>query len=609
MPPRSSELHTRTGPTGAPTGSLLCTAVSHLDDTGSATVGGPTPDSGHADDGSTGVGWPLVERRRAAFAGSTSDAPLTLWPFRLLALGASAYLGRDVVGDPDAGGVVALAVVAALTLVLCLRPTLPATQPHRLRRIAAELILLVAALAWSGAWSSPVAPMLVPAGMAAGLALGSRAALIAVAGAVTIVSAEHIALDPGRATLESSLVWTAAVAVPTYLCGAIRRSSSAANRQREQALARVSQLAEANSLLFALQRLAQTLPASLDLDEVVDSTFDRVQSVVPCDTVALYLAHEADTTFERYRSRGRPVIDTIDPTNAAATVRTALDAPRTVLINRLDPMVALSDGGRSALYTALRARGTVVGLLVIETQSPVPLDAQHAEVVHGLAEPFGIAIDNARLFRRIRAASADEERSRIARDLHDRVGSSLAFLGFELDRAHDRAVGGSDMTDVLAELRTHLTDVVRDVRETLHDLRSDVTDERPLHDVLRAHVLRVDERSDLATRLDVEVTERPALVEERELWQIALEAMTNVERHGRADVLSVVYRADADRVLLEVRDDGIGFNPGDRRADSYGMTGMRERADTIGAVVRVDSAPGVGTTVTVELDRRRGARR
>jgi signal transduction histidine kinase len=90
---------------------------------------------------------------------------------------------------------------------------------------------------------------------------------------------------------------------------------------------------------------------------------------------------------------------------------------------------------------------------------------------------------------------------------------------------------------------------------------------------------------------------------ERELWRIALEAMTNVERHGRADVLSVSYRADVDRVVLEVRDDGVGFNPADRRADSYGMTGMRERADTIGAVVRVDSNIGAGTTITVALDR------
>jgi signal transduction histidine kinase len=365
----------------------------------------------------------------------------------------------------------------------------------------------------------------------------------------------------------------------------------------------VSQLTDANSLLFALQRVARTLPSSLDLDEVVDSTLERVRALVPSDSVALYLAHDADPMFERYRSSGDPVADTIDPLQAPATIRTALDAPRTVLISTLDPSVALTEGGRSALYTVLRARSTVVGLLTIEARDPAALDRQHAELVHGLAESFGVAIDNARLFRRIRAASADEERARIARDLHDRVGSSLAFLGFEIDRARTRAGHDPSMTAALDELRHHLTEVVRDVRESLHDLRSDVTEDRPLAEALRTHLVRIDDRSDLATRLDVEVAERPPVAVERELWRIALEAMTNVERHGRADVLSVRYRADDDRVVLAVSDDGVGFNLGDRRADRYGMTGMRERADTIGAVVRVDSSPGAGTTVTVELDR------
>ena len=69
------------------------------------------------------------------------------------------------------------------------------------------------------------------------------------------------------------------------------------------------------------------------------------------------------------------------------------------------------------------------------------------------------------------------------------------------------------------------------------------------------------------------------------------------------------FGADGSGVGLEVRDDGVGFNPTDRRADSYGMTGMRERAAAIGAVVRVESAPGAGTTVAVELDRGTGAQR
>lgn len=572
--------------------------MSPLDETDHASAGAA---SGGAE--RTGVGWPLVERRSTSLGAAIRPTALVIWPFRLVALAASLYRARGLVDDPDPGGLIGLGIAVVVTTFLCWQSGTPTRDHPALPRIVAEHLAILGAVVVSGAWSSPVSPMLVPAGMAAGVALGARAALLGMAGVATIVSAQHIALDPSRGTAEESLVWTCLVAVPTYLCGLIHQTSASASRQREQAIAKVSQLAEANTLLFALQRLAQTLPASLDLDDVVDSTLDRVEGLVPCDTVALYLTNDTGRTFERYRSRGAPVTDAIDPAHAQATIRTALDAPRTILLSRLDPSVALSEGANSALYTALRARGTVVGLLAVEAHGQVHFDAQHAEVVHGLAEPFGIAIDNARLFRRIRAASADEERNRIARDLHDRVGSSLAFLGFELDRARTRADHDDAMTEVLDELRRHLTDVVRDVRETLHDLRSDVTDDRPLSEVLRVHLHHVDERSDLATRLEVDVLVRPPVAVERELWRIALEAMTNVERHGRADVMSVSYRADVDRVVLEVRDDGVGFNPADRRADSYGMTGMRERADTIGAVVRVDSNIGAGTTITVALDR------
>ena len=72
----------------------------------------------------------------------------------------------------------------------------------------------------------------------------------------------------------------------------------------------------------------------------------------------------------------------------------------------------------------------LVGLVAVEFNASGGFREHQSEVVHGLSEPFGIAIDNARMFRGIRTLAADEERSRIARDLHDHIGSSLALIGF-----------------------------------------------------------------------------------------------------------------------------------------------------------------------------------
>jgi signal transduction histidine kinase len=159
------------------------------------------------------------------------------------------------------------------------------------------------------------------------------------------------------------------------------------------------------------------------------------------------------------------------------------------------------------------------------------------------------------------------------------------------------------MEPVLVELREHLTTVINDIRETLHDLRTDVTEDRDLPTTLRHHLARVTDRRDLTSKLDLDVHDdaRPTRNTERELWQIALEAITNVEKHARAKLVTVRYATRPGHATLSVRDDGIGLNTGAGRADRYGMIGMRERAEAIGAVLRVESPPEGGTVVTVEL--------
>ena len=131
-------------------------------------------------------------------------------------------------------------------------------------------------------------------------------------------------------------------------------------------------------------------------------------------------------------------------------------------------------------------------MIAVESERPAAFGQQQAEVVHGLTEPFGIAIDNARMFLRIGTLAADEERKRIARDLHDHVGSSLAMIGFEVDRAISLAANDDDDVEpVLRELRQQVSAVVTDVRDTLYDLRTDVSD---AHDLER-HGRRVPRRA------------------------------------------------------------------------------------------------------------------
>jgi signal transduction histidine kinase len=147
--------------------------------------------------------------------------------------------------------------------------------------------------------------------------------------------------------------------------------------------------------------------------------------------------------------------------------------------------------------------------------------------------------------------------------------------------------------------------VVSEVRETLYDLRTDVTEERGLVDALSSFLDRVRDRAGLETSFRHQETGRLPLLQEREMWRIAQEAVANVERHAQATRVSVQWRCDGDTALLVVADDGRGFPVGRAgRLDSYGMVGMRERADAIGAHLEFDSTEGRGTTVRCRLENR-----
>jgi signal transduction histidine kinase len=251
----------------------------------------------------------------------------------------------------------------------------------------------------------------------------------------------------------------------------------------------------------------------------------------------------------------------------------------------------------------LRARGVLIGLVAVESTERHAYNDRDGEVLIGLIESLALAIDNAQWFSRLRTLGAEEERTRIARDLHDRIGQSLAYLGFELDRAVRTAERGEDITGSLQVLRDDVRGVIREVRDTLQDLRTDVSDSSDVPDTIRSFLGRVGERSELVTHLSASGTDRLPIPVERELWRIASEAITNVERHAQARHLHVVWSSTANKVDLVISDDGIGYRSDASRDDSFGIIGMRERAASIGARLDIDAGTHGGTTVRVQLFR------
>jgi signal transduction histidine kinase len=466
-----------------------------------------------------------------------------------------------------------------------------------------ELGLCVGAVASTGTWASPfvfcLVTALIAAGFEGGFALAIRSAVVT----IVAVGLPAVAVGPRGLALQVTGQWGVELLLVAVLAGYARRLFGEAEERHSLALDRLDRLNEANELLVSLHRVAQSLPATLNLQEVVSSTVGRLHTLIDCDVIAVLVRDDATARWNVAVGTGTRLEGALTDDQLPAPLRAAASSSVASLVVVLEPGEGVGVGllSRSGLYAPLRARGSVVGLVALEHHEPGHYGRRELRLLDGYLATAALAIDNARWFARLRTMGADEERVRIARDMHDRVGQSLAAVAFKLDRLATRA-RGHPLEPEVDQLRGEVRGVLGDVRAALSDLRTDVSDDHGLAETLESFLEQVRDRSPLAVKFTRRETGRLPLLQEREIWRIAHEAVMNVEHHARANRLIVRWECDGRGALLEVIDDGQGFVPGlAGRKDSYGLTGMRERADAIGAQLEIVSVPREGTTVRCEV--------
>jgi signal transduction histidine kinase len=197
----------------------------------------------------------------------------------------------------------------------------------------------------------------------------------------------------------------------------------------------------------------------------------------------------------------------------------------------------------------------------------------------------------------------EEERRTVARELHDQLGQELTGLRLNLNSLKARSVDRVDLHEQIDTLDAIAQQLDRDVDFLVWELRPTALDDFGLQAALVRHAHNWSKLSGVtaeihSTGLDGE--RLPADVE-TVLFRVAQEALNNIARHARASRVDVVLERRANQVALIVEDDGIGFDPSDEAAlaERMGLSGMRERANLIGAAIHVESAPGKGTTIFV----------
>jgi PAS domain S-box-containing protein len=202
----------------------------------------------------------------------------------------------------------------------------------------------------------------------------------------------------------------------------------------------------------------------------------------------------------------------------------------------------------------------------------------------------------------------EDLRKRISLELHDEIGQSLAALGFNLGHIgnHLPPAAGPDLRARLEESQGLIKEVVRSTRQLMGELRPLLLDDFGLTEAIRLYVERFRQRTGIAAHTEVD-PEFPRLTnrEEIALFRILQEALHNVLKHSGASRAAVSLSRVDRLVRLSIGDDGCGFQPASAvphpTGSGWGVTIMRERAALIGATLQVESSPGAGTLVLVEL--------
>ncbi|HEY3834630.1 MAG TPA: sensor histidine kinase [Acidimicrobiia bacterium] len=470
------------------------------------------------------------------------------------------------------------------------------------RYVALELAATAAAVLLTGGLSSPL--VLAPAVpmLLAGYRFDERYSVVLAGIAIAVTSGAVVIQDDGSTSPRAA----ALVGVVYLICGALgaftRRLVREIGAQRTEVLEELSRLEEANGLLVALHGLTQTMPATLDLDEVMMSVRNRLDSSFSHSALCVLVRNAATGHWQPEIAEGARIAGALRDEELPAPLRTSIEDRHVVRVDDYlrESFQGVSSFARSGMYGALWARGQVVGLIAVEHNEPRQYTVAEAQRLNALRESVALQLDNALWFGRLKTLGAETERARIARDLHDRIAQSLAYVGFELER---HAVGGKPAgPDVLTELREVIHGVVIELRDTLYDLRARVTDDEPFEDVARRYLERFEDRYDIDVDFRSRSDHRLPVSVEQELWRILQEGLQNVARHADAGRVEIDFSVHSKSASLEVRDDGCGFVPLGVPGDRFGLMGMRERADAIGAQLRIDSRLGHGTVIRVEME-------
>jgi signal transduction histidine kinase len=282
-----------------------------------------------------------------------------------------------------------------------------------------------------------------------------------------------------------------------------------------------------------------------------------------------------------------------------------IDYQSDVRLRHRPAKLVADEGLTSQIAVPLVGREGPRGTLTVGNRRRTEFTERDAELLDAFGRWAAVAIETSELYDRLQSLARLEERDRIGMDLHDGVIQSIYAVGLHLEACLDQLdESPARLKPALEKAMDDLNRVIKDIRSYIFDLRPQVSSVSDLPRALRQLLEDVRLNALIAGELEVEGDVGELIDETRALalFHIAQEALNNVVKHSRASRVRVRLAVTGNSVELVVEDDGAGFEVDEGGArDRHGLRNIRDRARSIGADLALESTPGKGTLVRVEL--------
>jgi signal transduction histidine kinase len=493
--------------------------------------------------------------------------------------------------------------------------------------VVADLILAVSAVHFTGMQSSPLWWSLLIAVVPIALRFNMKAVLIvSAAGAVAAVAVIVVASATTPLLLAGLIVQALAVVLAGgllgWLAGLVRAQAIAMELSQTHGRDKLSQLERERSR--AIFRMAAALNATLSYEEVLEKALDLgaetlarsghednqlVSALLLFTEDQLRVASARRLTHADWRASfpcQEGVIQQALATGNAQIIQSPANDPELGLLAALQV-------SKVALCIPLVTGPETYGVLIFAHRDADYLTEERVEVLQAIGDQAMIALENARLYRDLLKEKVliteiqEEARKQLARDLHDGPTQSVAAIAMRLNYARRLMERDPSATaHELEKVENIARRTTKEIRHMLFTLRPLILETQGLVAALQqlAIKMRDTHEQDVYVELDDELDENIEMGTQAVLFYIAEEAVNNARKHAEAEHIWVRLKQGDELVILEIEDDGVGFNVGSVDADyeqrgSLGMVSMRERAELVNGALRVESAEGEGTQIRV----------